>query len=177
MKRIRREGNDGMRDFWQCRRILALVCLAFCMTHHQAQGLNIRPSPSRTSPKVNNNRKTSRLDFAPVSAVPSEQKQQRPWRYSAIHSSLFRRQNLRPPQGRRKSSSTARNMVLTTPEAIIEQASTQKLLDDLLDESVRTSSRKPIMMQFDPSSSFVSSALTMLLLFSWLLCSKVYCWS
>lgn len=42
-------------------------------------------------------------------------------------------------------------MVLTTPESIIEQASTKSLLDDLIDESVRTSARRPIMMQFDPS--------------------------
>lgn len=45
--------------------------------------------------------------------------------------------------------------VLTTPESIIEQASTQKLLDDLIDESVRTSARRPIMMQFDPSSGWI----------------------
>ena len=54
-----------------------------------------------------------------------------------------------------RSSSTARHMVLTTPESIIEQASTQNLLDDLIDESVRTSARRPIMMQFDPSSGWV----------------------
>lgn len=41
----------------------------------------------------------------------------------------------------------SREMVLTTPESIIEQASTEKLLDILIDESVRTSARKPIMMQ------------------------------
>jgi Bestrophin, RFP-TM, chloride channel len=46
-------------------------------------------------------------------------------------------------------------MVLTTPEAIIEQASTTKLLDDLIDESVRTSARRPIIMQFDPSSGWI----------------------
>lgn len=46
-------------------------------------------------------------------------------------------------------------MVLTTPEAIIEQASTVNLLDDLIDESVRTSPRRPIMMQFDPSSGWI----------------------
>lgn len=45
--------------------------------------------------------------------------------------------------------------VLTTPEAIIEQASTTKLLDDLIDESVRTSARRPLMMQFDPSSGWI----------------------
>jgi len=56
---------------------------------------------------------------------------------------------------RTRPSSTARHMVLTTPESIIEQASTQNLLDDLIDESVRTSARRPIMMQFDPSSGWV----------------------
>jgi hypothetical protein len=46
-------------------------------------------------------------------------------------------------------------MVLNTPESIIEQASTQYLLDYLIDESVRTSARRPIMMQFDPSSGWI----------------------
>lgn len=68
---------------------------------------------------------------------------------TALHSPLFQRS--------RHPSSTARHMVLTTPESIIEQASTQNLLDDLIDESVRTSARKPIMMQFDPSSGWVSA--------------------
>lgn len=48
-------------------------------------------------------------------------------------------------------------MVLTTPIDIIEQASTVNLLDDLIDESVRTSARRPIIRQFDPSSGWVSS--------------------
>jgi hypothetical protein len=47
-------------------------------------------------------------------------------------------------------------MVYSIPESIIEQASTVNLLDDLIDESVRTSARRPIMMQFDPSSGWVS---------------------
>ena len=50
---------------------------------------------------------------------------------------------------------STKRMVLTTPESIIEQASTTNLLDDLIDESVRTSARKPIMMQFDPSSGWI----------------------
>ena len=54
------------------------------------------------------------------------------------------------------SSSTSLNMVLTTPESIIEQASTMKLLDDLIDESVRTAARRPFILQFDPSSGYVS---------------------
>lgn len=45
--------------------------------------------------------------------------------------------------------------VLTTPEAIFEETSTQNLLDDLIDESVRTSARRPVMMQFDPSSGWM----------------------
>lgn len=52
-------------------------------------------------------------------------------------------------------SPTALHMVLTTPQSIIEQASTVNLLDDLIDESVRTSARRPIMMQFDPSSGWI----------------------
>ena len=60
------------------------------------------------------------------------------------------------PSGR---SAAVLRMVLTTPESIIEQASTQKLLDILLDESTRTTARRPIMMQFDPSSGAVSDLL------------------
>lgn len=52
--------------------------------------------------------------------------------------------------------STSLQMVFTTPSSIIEQASTIKLLDDLIDESVRTVARKTVMMQFDPSSGWVS---------------------
>lgn len=53
------------------------------------------------------------------------------------------------------SSSTALNMVFTTPSSIIEQASTKILLDDLIDESVRSVPRTTVMMQFDPSSGWV----------------------
>ena len=56
---------------------------------------------------------------------------------------------------RTQPTSTAIPMVLTTPEAVIERASTVNLLDDLIDESVRTSARRPIMMQFDPSAGMV----------------------
>ncbi|CAB9498472.1 expressed unknown protein [Seminavis robusta] len=70
--------------------------------------------------------------------------------------------NWRPPRkqnGQEKRPSirvpSVLRMVLTTPESIIEQASTQKLLDILIDESVRTTARRPIMMQFDPSSGWI----------------------
>lgn len=49
------------------------------------------------------------------------------------------------------SSSSLR--VLRTPEAVFERASTQDLLDDLIDESVRLSARRPIMLQFEPSGA------------------------
>lgn len=58
---------------------------------------------------------------------------------------------------RRRTGKSALKMVLTTPIDIIEQASTVNLLDDLIDESVRTSARRPIIRQFDPSSGWVSS--------------------
>jgi hypothetical protein len=61
-----------------------------------------------------------------------------------------------PSETSQSTSPTALRMVLTTPEAIFEQASTETLLDDLIDESVRTTARRPIMMQFDPSRGWVS---------------------
>jgi hypothetical protein len=61
------------------------------------------------------------------------------------------------PGTRRRTGESALKMVLTTPIDIIEQASTVNLLDDLIDESVRTSARRPIIRQFDPSSGWVSS--------------------
>lgn len=53
------------------------------------------------------------------------------------------------------ATSTSLNMVLSTPESIIEQVSTQKLLDALIDESTRTSSREPVMMQFNPKRGWI----------------------
>ena len=95
--------------------------------------------------------------------------------HASVRSSLFRNKNIpnkpseqtRPRRGNgifslnlrmqriRKRSSTALNMVFTTPSSVIEQASTRILLDDLIDESVRTSARNPVMMQFDPSSGWI----------------------
>ena len=60
------------------------------------------------------------------------------------------------PSSYSSSTTTSLNMVLTTPSSIIEEVSTMKLLDDLIDESVRTVPRKPVMMQFNPSSGWVS---------------------
>ena len=120
--------------------------LAFYLAH-QAHGLN----PSIGSPLKRPPHRRTRLDFA-----PNTHSSRQVWLDSAVHSSLFRSQKGVPPPRRHESSTTARYMVLTTPESIIEQASTQKLLDNLIDESVRTSPRKPIMIQFDPSGSFVS---------------------
>ncbi|KAL7457169.1 hypothetical protein ACHAWC_010052 [Mediolabrus comicus] len=62
---------------------------------------------------------------------------------------------LRKVQSFALSSSTSLQMVLSTPDTIIEQASTQKLLDTLIDESVRTTSRHPIMMQFNPKRGWI----------------------
>ena len=43
--------------------------------------------------------------------------------------------------------------VLTTPESIIISTSNQDLLDDLIDESTRMRSRRPIILQFDPTGN------------------------
>eukprot|EP00980_Cylindrotheca_fusiformis_P024258 scaffold11680_cov142-Cylindrotheca_fusiformis.AAC.16 len=71
--------------------------------------------------------------------------------------SSFSQEISRPggPEARRTSRRSALHMVLTTPIDIIEQASTVNLLDDLIDESVRTSARRPIIRQFDPSSGWI----------------------
>ena len=77
-------------------------------------------------------------------------------RSNNLHENYEKKRQL---SNKRRGLRTRLNMVLTTPESIIEQISTQKLLDELIDESVRTNARKPIMMQFDPSSGWVSSIL------------------
>ena len=123
--------------------------LAIYLTVVQVHGLN--PSIGRVLTRAESptqHSRTTRLDFSPtrhLHHMPSSPCRRNP----AAHSLLF------PKRG----TQTVRHMVLTTPESIIEQASTQKLLDDLIDESVRTVARKPIMLQFDPSSSFVSRIL------------------
>ena len=120
--------------------------LAMYLTVVQVHGLNpsIGTVRKRTESPTQYSR-TTRLDFSPTSHP--HRTSASPWRHNpAVDSSLFPKQR----------TQTVRHMVLTTPESIIEQASTQKLLDDLIDESVRTAARKPIMLQFDPSSSFVS---------------------
>jgi hypothetical protein len=45
-----------------------------------------------------------------------------------------------------------RLLVARVPDAIMEQFSTRSLLDEILDESLRQSARRPLMMEFDPSS-------------------------
>ena len=72
-----------------------------------------------------------------------------------LHNGLFSQRRVTATSRTSSKSKTALNMVFTTPSSIIEQASTKILLDDLIDESVRTSARYPVMMQFDPSSGWI----------------------
>jgi hypothetical protein len=48
-------------------------------------------------------------------------------------------------------------LVVSLPDSLIEEVSTQALLDKIIDEGIRTSARRPIMFQFDPSSTAVST--------------------
>jgi hypothetical protein len=57
---------------------------------------------------------------------------------TALQSATKQSLGLFGPRSLPRKTTTMRRMVLTTPESIIEQASTQNLLDDLIDESVRT---------------------------------------
>jgi hypothetical protein len=48
-------------------------------------------------------------------------------------------------------------MVADIADSVIEKATTRMVLDQILDESLRTSARKPIMYQFNPSSKAIWS--------------------
>lgn len=85
--------------------------------------------------------------------IKSQPQSESPLRHSLSALSGVLRQRLNRRNGR--TSSSALNMVLTTPAIVIEQASTQILLDDLIDESTRQSPRNSIMMQFDPSANWI----------------------
>jgi hypothetical protein len=50
------------------------------------------------------------------------------------------------------STRSRRYMVADISESVYEQTSTEELLDVIIDESMRTSGRKPIIMEFDPAS-------------------------
>jgi hypothetical protein len=78
----------------------------------------------------------------PTTNTASNYWQQSPWGHTRHLS-----QSARIKQDQERRAATILRMVLTTPESIIEQASTEKLIDILIDESVRTSARRPIMMQ------------------------------
>lgn len=78
-------------------------------------------------------------------------------RHAAVTSNLFRKpaNSMGKFQSNTRSSPMQLNMVFTTPYSVIEQASTKTLLDDLIEESMRTTARFPVMMQFDPSSGWI----------------------
>lgn len=59
--------------------------------------------------------------------------------------------------------STRLNMVFSVPDSIVEQASSQDLIDQLLDECFRQSGRRPIMVQFHPSARSVRVECDMLI--------------
>ena len=43
-------------------------------------------------------------------------------------------------------------MIANVPDSVVEESATQSLLDQILDEALRTSARKPLIIEFDPSS-------------------------
>jgi hypothetical protein len=128
--------GTGMIFFWIC---------AFCNLYYdggvqvmglvsQHQGAAWRRLHVRYSP-VERQTSSRRVNCTPGTYCNSDKQSRR------VH-----------PRSSSSSRSSALHMVLTTPENIIEEASTQKLLDDLIDESTRVSARRPIIMQFDPTA-------------------------
>ena len=145
--------------------VLALVPRTKSRKRHSVG--RIKSTSLSTPPSLTSDATTSPL-FSNRTYKPSPTKFSNPIKPYSRSQSFNSQRNLRPqtnfkalnslPLSRCTSSShspTALHMVLTTPESIIEQASTVNLLDDLIDESVRTSPRRPIMMQFDPSSGWI----------------------
>lgn len=54
------------------------------------------------------------------------------------------------------TTSTCRHMVFTAPEeSVLEQLSTQDIIDKILDECLLTQARRPIMKQFNPSAKYI----------------------
>lgn len=130
----------------------SIIFVGLLVLQHENSCLALLPSISRERPSA----------YSPRGPVPSKKGGWTTTIVSPLFSGTARRLQLerRRRQGEylsktSSSSATALPMVLTTPESIIEQASTVNLLDDLIDESVRTSPRRPIMMQFDPSSGWI----------------------
>ena len=105
-----------------------------------------KPSPTKFSDPIQSQSTSLSQSQSRSQLYPAQRKLKQ--RQNRIH-------NSRSSSLSSSSSPTALHMVLTTPESIIEQASTVNLLDDLINESVRTSARRPIMMQFDPSSGWI----------------------
>ena len=61
-----------------------------------------------------------------------------------------------PVTGRRSIAKTQLRMVFTAPEeSVLEQLSALEKLDSILDECLRYSARRPIMVQFNPASKFI----------------------
>jgi len=54
-----------------------------------------------------------------------------------------------------RTTTTTHNMAFELPESVIETISTQDLIDNILDECLRMSARRPIMRQFDPASKSI----------------------
>jgi len=71
--------------------------------------------------------------------------------YVSVHGCLV----LRDGASLSSRSRTRRYMVADIADSVAEKASTETLMDLILDESLRSSARKPIIMEYDPSSKAV----------------------
>lgn len=52
---------------------------------------------------------------------------------------------------------TRLEMVFTAPDSLVEQISTKDFIDKILDDCFLTRAKQPIMVQFNPSSRYVSN--------------------
>ena len=153
---IPREINGNVLDDTRTSTLSSVTTRISNLHHHrqhqQQRSTNNRlfvPSPLFATPNPYTNTLTSN--------IPNANRKQNQQRQRSRFFQTRRQERQSSSSSLRTASSTALRMVLTTPESIIEQASTMKLLDDLIDESVRTTARRPFILQFDPSSGYVSA--------------------
>jgi hypothetical protein len=152
-RRRRPESNVSLQSY----HFLQLVVLVLCIVlRRDDYCFALSPSASRTRTRTSGSFRHGVSHDVPLASSPLFASQSRRTQFEKRTVTTTRNQQATTSSSK---SSTALHMVLTTPESIIEQASTVTLLDDLVDESVRTSARKPIMMQFDPSSGWVRTSL------------------
>ena len=156
LKRLFRHRRQSQQcsDFGHGMNLIAKATHSLNTKQREALHRPIRNASSRVSAEhTNNDNVATKSRSRPISPIKPTNRFLRD-KHASPTSAIHKMLRISKVQSL-ASSPTALHMVLSTPESIIEQVSTEKLLDILIDESVRTSSREPIMMQFNPRRGWI----------------------